>query len=123
MPAGQRLDDRGLGAWHAVREQSEDGGRDALDHGVDLGGAGEGGGLGAQHVCSLSILKKLPLSSTLAIFRIFEQIQWFSGSGLEALSPCFATVFFSKWPKSSLALVRVAPYAAVLSSTDQPSGE
>src|SRR3954462_5370395 len=30
-----------------------------------------------------------------------EQIQWFSGSGLEALTPCFATVFFCKWPKSS----------------------
>src|SRR3954468_4356757 len=43
------------------------------------------------------------LSSTLAIFRIPKQIQWFSGSGLEALSPCFATVFFCKWPKSSLA--------------------
>src|SRR3954452_2406873 len=42
------------------------------------------------------------LSSTLAIFRIFEQIQWFSGSGLEALSPCFAKVFLCKWPKSSL---------------------
>src|SRR4051794_29886008 len=39
--------------------------------------------------------------STLAIFRILEQIQWFSGSGLEALSPCFAMVFFCKWPKSS----------------------
>jgi hypothetical protein len=37
----------------------------------------------------------------LAIFRILKQIQWFSGSGLEALSPCFATVFFCKWPKSS----------------------
>src|SRR3954447_20591439 len=42
------------------------------------------------------------LSSTLAIFRVPKQIQWFSGSGLEALSPCFATVFFCKWPKSSL---------------------
>src|SRR4051794_21071564 len=41
------------------------------------------------------------LNSTLAIFRIPEQIQWFSGSGLEASSPCFATVFFCKWPKSS----------------------
>src|SRR4051812_49831595 len=41
------------------------------------------------------------LSSTLAISRIPKQIQWFSGSGLEALSPCFATVFFCKWPKSS----------------------
>src|SRR4051794_41951913 len=41
------------------------------------------------------------LHSTLAIFRIPKQIQWFSGSGLEALSPCFATVFFCKWAKSS----------------------
>ena len=41
------------------------------------------------------------VSSTLAIFRILEQIQWFSGSALEALNPCFATVFFCKWPKSS----------------------
>ena len=40
-------------------------------------------------------------SSTLAIFQILKQIQWFSGSGLETLSPCFAMVFFCKWPKSS----------------------
>src|SRR3954462_2404655 len=46
------------------------------------------------------------LSSTLAIFRTPKQIQWFSGSGLEALSPCFATVFFCKWPKSSSGRVR-----------------
>src|SRR3954468_14589288 len=47
------------------------------------------------------IVVRLVLSSTLAIFRIMEQIQWFSGSELEALSPCFARVFFCKWPKSS----------------------
>jgi hypothetical protein len=41
------------------------------------------------------------LNSTLAIFRILKQIQRFSGSALEALNPCFATVFFCKWPKSS----------------------
>src|SRR3954449_8812166 len=40
VPAGQRLDDRGLGARHAVREQPEDGRCDALHHGVDLGRAG-----------------------------------------------------------------------------------
>jgi len=50
VPAGQRRDDRGLGARHAVSEQREDVRRDALDHGVDVGRAGEGGGLGARHV-------------------------------------------------------------------------
>src|SRR3954449_9457869 len=40
VPAGERLDDRGLTARYAVAEQPEDGRRDALHHGVDLGRAG-----------------------------------------------------------------------------------
>ena len=45
MAAGQRRDDGRLAAGHAVREQREDGGRDPRHHGVDVGRAGEGGGL------------------------------------------------------------------------------
>src|SRR3954468_19670823 len=41
------------------------------------------------------------LSSTLAIFRISEQVQRLSESRLEALNHCFARVFLCKWPKSS----------------------
>src|SRR4051794_19277844 len=50
VPAGERLDDGSLGARHAIREQLEDGGRDVLDHGVELGGASVGSeGFGARH--------------------------------------------------------------------------
>src|SRR4051794_1118584 len=49
VPAGERLDDRVLAAGQAVRQQFQDRGRDALDRGVQLGRAGESGGLGAGH--------------------------------------------------------------------------
>src|SRR4051794_2212368 len=40
VPAGERLDDRGLAARYAIAEHPEDVRRDPLDHGVDLGRAG-----------------------------------------------------------------------------------
>ena len=49
VPPGEGLHDSGLRPGHAVRQQLEDVGRDALDRGVQLGGAGEAEGLGARH--------------------------------------------------------------------------
>src|SRR3954470_19387049 len=56
------------------------------------------------------------LNSTLAIFRIFEQIQWLSESRREALNCCFARVFLCKWPKSSLEYVAVSLPNAIVSA-------